>query len=196
MTNKEKYKQAFSAVHISDEFSLEVNKMKTTGNKVKLNRWIAGIAACVLIAANATVAYATDFCGIQRTLQLWIRGDQTDVTIQFDGDGSYSMDYVDEEGNSRFQGGGGVAIEADGTERALTEEELLEELTAPDVEYKDDGSVWVYWADQKMDITDKFEHDVCYIKLVNGEETLYVTVKYQNGLAASPVKYVTPSPFN
>jgi hypothetical protein len=135
---------------------------------------------------SATVAYATDFCGIQRTLQLWIHGDQTDVTIQFDGNGNYNMDYIDDEGDSKHQGGGGIAIEDDGTERPLTEDELLEEITAP----------WVYWFDQKIDITDKFENNVCYIKLVNGEETLYMTVKYQNGYATSPDKYLTSSSFN
>lgn len=196
MTNKEKYKQAFSAMHISDEFSLEVKKMTNTKNKPKINRLVAGITACVLIAGNATVAYATDFCGIQRTLQLWIHGDQTDVTIQFDGNGNYNMDYVDDEGDSKHQGGGGIAIEDDGTERPLTDDELLEEITAPDVHYEDNGSVWVYWLDQKIDITDKFENNVCYIKLENGEETLYMTVKYQNGYATSPEKYQMPSSFN
>ena len=38
------------------------------------------------------------------------------------------------------RGGGGIAYEADGTERPLTEEEILEELNeslnAPEVEYK------------------------------------------------------------
>ena len=36
MTNKEKYKQAFSTMHISDEFSLEVKKVTTTNRKTKL----------------------------------------------------------------------------------------------------------------------------------------------------------------
>ena len=196
MTNNEKYKQAFSALHISDEFSLEVKKMTTTGNKPKVNHLIASIVFCVLIAGSAMVAYATDFCGIQRTIQLWIHGDQTDVTIEFDGNGNYSMDYIDDEGNSKHQGGGGVAMEDDGTERPLTEDELLEEIIAPEVEYKDNGSVWVYWFDQEIDITDKFENNVCYIKLINGKETLYMTVKYQNGYATSPDKYLTPSSFN
>lgn len=196
MTNKEKYKQAFSAMHISDEFSLEVKKMTTTNNKPKLNLLVASIAACVLIVSSATVAYAADFCGIQRTLQLWINGDQTDVTIQFDGNGNYTMNYLDGEGDSKHQSGGGVAIEGDGTERPLTEDELLEEITAPDVQYEDDGSVWVYWSGQKIDITDKFENNVCYVKLVSSEKTLYMTVKYQDGYSASPDKYQTPSSFN
>lgn len=196
MTNKEKYKQAFSAIHISDEFSLEVKKMTTTSNNLKLNRLVASIAACVLIAGSATVAYATDFCGIQRTVQLWIHGDQTDVTIQFDKNGNYNMDYIDAEGDSKHQGGGGIAIEDDGTERPLTEDELLENITAPDVYYEDNGSVWVYWFNQKVDITDKFDNGICYVQVSNGEETQYMTIKYQNGMVTSPHRYLSPSEFN
>jgi len=196
MTNKEKYKQAFSTMYISDEFSLEVKKMTNTSNKQKLNRLVASIAVCVLIVSSATIAYATDFYGIQRTLQLWIHGDQTNVTIRFDGNGNYNMAYIDGEGDHKHQSGGGVAIEDDGTEKPLTEDELLELITAPDVQYEDNGTVWVYWFDQKIDITDKFENNVCYIELVNGEETLYMTVKYQNGYSTAPDKYLMPSSFN
>ena len=192
MTNQEKYKQAFSAMHISDDFSLEVNKMTTKSKKMKLNKLVASVAACILIIGSATVAYATDFCGIQRTIQLWIQGEQTDVTIQFDGNGNYEMDYFDGDGNTQHQGGGGVAFDIFGNERPLSEEELMENLNSPDVRYLDDGSVWVYWFDQKIEITDKFEDDVCYVKLENGKETLYMTINYQNGWSTSPRKYLAP----
>ena len=71
----------------------------------------------------------------------------------------------------------------------MSEEEIMEHLMMPEVEYEEDGSVWVYWLDQKVDITDKFEDDLCYVKLVRGDETMYVTVKYRNGYAVSPHKY-------
>lgn len=196
MSNKQRYKQAFSAIHISDEFSLEVKEMKTAPHKPKFTRFVACAAACAAIAATATAAYAADFCGIQRTVQLWIHGDQTNVTIDFDGNGSYTFDYVAEDGTTSTRGGGGIAIEDDGTERPLRPDELLEELTTPEVAYLPDGSVWVYWFDQKIDITDKFEDDICYVKLVNGDETLYMTVKYQIASAASPEGYPSPSEFN
>lgn len=192
MTNKEKYKQAFSTMHISDDFSVEVKKMITTNKKAKLNRLIANIAAFVLIVGSAAAAYAADFCEIQRTLQLWIHGEQTNVTIQFDGNGNYDMDYTDDEGNIKHQGGGGVAFDVIGNERPLTEEELMKQITAPDVVYKEDGSVWVYWFNQKIDITDKFEKDICYVKLENGDNTLYMTVRYENGYYFSPHKYIIP----
>ena len=196
MTNKEKYKQAFSAIHASDNFSLEVEKMERTSKQHKFKAMVASVAACVMIVGSATVAYAADVGGIQRTLQIWIHGDQTEATIQFNGNGSYSMDYTDSEGNAVQQGGGGVAFNFDGSERPLTEEELLDHLDDPDVRYEDDGSVWIYYFDQKIDITDKFEDDVCYAQVSNGEETLYMTIKYQNGWSTSPKKYLSPSSFN
>lgn len=191
MTNKEKYKQAFSAIHISDDFSLEVNKMGTTGKGRKLNRLVVSIAVCVLIIGSAAIAYAADVGGVQRIIQLWRNGEQTDVTVEFDGNGNYEMNYVDENGNEKHQGGGGVAIDFWGNERPLTQEELMEEMNSPEVHNKDDGTVWVYWYDQKVEITDKFENGVCYVKLVNGKETLYLTVT-ENGYSASPNKFLRP----
>ena len=89
-----------------------------------------------------------------------------------------------------------MAIEADGRERPLTEEELMEHLDAPDVEYREDGSVWIYYHGQSLDITDRFEDGVCFVKLVDPEKTLYVTVKYQNGFAYSQRSYCQPWTFN
>lgn len=192
MTNHEKYKQAFSAVRISNDFTLEGNKMTTTGKKIKLTRLVACVAACVLLVGGATAAYATDVGGIQRTVQLWLQGEQTDVTIQFDGEGNYGMDYVDEEGNSQHRGGGGIAYDGLGGERPLTEEELIEQMNSPEIRYLEDDSVWVYWYDQKIDITDKFEDGVCYIKLENGDETLYVTAKYKDNWSTSNHKFLDP----
>ncbi len=189
MTNKNKYKQAFSAIHISDEFSLEVEKMTNTSKKQRIRQMVAGIAACVLIVGGSTVAYAADLGGIQRNIQLWIYGDQTEVTINFNPNGSYSMEYLDNVGNAIQAGGGGVAINPDGSERPLTQEEILDNLDDPDVRYEDDGSVWIYYFDQKIEITDKFDDNVCYVQVSNGEETLYMTVKYQEGWSTSPYKY-------
>ena len=196
MTNHEKYKQAFSAIHISDNFSLEVNEMAHLNKTKKIRGMVAGIAACALLFGSSFAAYAADLGGIQRTVQLWLHGDQTEVTLNFPAAGSYTMEYSDREGNVGHQGGGGVAINDDGSERPLTEEELMELLDDPEVSYEDDGSVWVYYFDQKIDITDKFEDNICYVRLSNGKETLYMTVKYQNGWSISPHKYPAPSSFN
>lgn len=189
MTNKEKYKKAFSAVHPLNEMFWEAEKMKKIRKQHIFKTVAASIAGCMIFMASATAAYAMDVGGIQRTIQLWIRGDCTNVTIQFDGDGTYDMEYTDTDGNERFMSGGGVEIADDGSETPLSEEELMKSLMMPEVEYKEDGSVWVYWFDQKVDITNQFVDDICYVKLVKGEETMYVTVRYGNGYAVSPYKY-------
>lgn len=72
----------------------------------------------------------------------------------------------------------------------------MEEINMPEVEYEEDGSVWVYYRNQKMDITDKFEDGVCYVKLKDGDTIQYMTVKYQNGYALSQERYLTPGEFN
>lgn len=196
MSNKEKYKQAFSALHVTDEFSLEVRKTANTSRKKIFYQMVAGVAACVLLIGGSATAYAADLGGIQRTMQLWIHGDQTEVTIDFDADGSYTMEYLDNEGNVNQQGGGGVAFNEDGSERPLTEAEIRDHLDNPDVRYEHDGSVWIYYFDQKINITDKFDDNVCYVQVSNGKETLYMTIKYRNGWSSSPNKYLSPSSFN
>lgn len=196
MTNREKYKQAFSAIRASDNFSLEAEKMERTAKQHRFRTMAAVVAVCATLVGGAAAAYAADAGGIQRAVQVWIHGDQTAATIQFDGNGSYSMEYTDGEGNVRHQSGGGVVFAPDGTEIPASEEDLMAQLTAPDVRYEEDGSVWLHWFDQSLDITDRFEDGVCYVKLVNNGEPLYMTVKYENGYATSSHKYVSPWEFN
>ena len=194
MTNKERYQRTFSTLHASDDFLMEVTPMKRTG-KVRKNRIVALCAAIALIAALATAAYAADVGGIRRTIQLWLHGDQTDAVLEVD-NGSYTLTYEDENGEIKEMGGGGVAMDGFGKERPLTEDEIMEQLNMPDVEYLDDGSVWVYYHDQKLEITDKFDDDgICYVQLKNGGETLYLTIKYNDGYAMSPHGYESPNSF-
>ncbi len=196
MTNKEKYKQAFSVLQTSKNFPLEVEKMTIRNKKKTMKTIAAAVAACLILVGGSTTAYAANLGGIQRTVQLWIHGDQTDATIRFNSDGSYNMSYQDENEDIIESGGGGVSIEDDGTERALTEEELMDHLDDPDVKYEEDSTVWVYYFNQKIDITDKFEDNFCYVKVSNGDETLYMTIKYRGGWCTSPNKYISPSNFN
>ena len=146
--------------------------------------------------ALGSVAYASDLGGIQRTVQLWLNGEMTDATLTVK-NGHYTVNYTDSEGNERERSGGGVAFEPDGTERALTEEELFEHLNEPEIEEREDGTVMVYYLDQKLDVTDKFDEDgVCYVQLEGGEKTIYMTIKRGNGYATSTTKYILPSEFN
>lgn len=196
MTNKEKYKQAFSGLHPLEPISPEVEQMVKIQKKHKFQAAAAILTAFILVGGTGTV-YAANVGGIQRTIQLWIHGDQTDATLDVKEDGSYNLNYSDENGNEVEQGGGGVAFDADGTERPLTEEEIMEQINMPEVEYEEDGSVWVYYENQKIEITDKFDNDkICYVKIKGKEKTLYLTVKYQNGYCISEDKYPSPASFN
>ena len=121
----------------------------------------------------------------------------TTATLTINSDGSYTGTYADKDGKNKEFGGGGIAFNQDGSERSLTQEEIMEELNAPDIEYEKDGSVILYYKNQSIDITHKFNKDnICYVKLVDGDDSLYVTVKYNNGYASSPNKYISPWEFN
>ena len=83
-----------------------------------------------------------------------------------------------EEDGSFIRGGGGVAFEPDGSERPLTEEEILEHLDHPEVDHKEDGTIWVYYRGQKIEITDRFDEDgYCYLELRDGTEILFARSK-------------------
>jgi len=150
------------------------------------------LAACLMFAL-ATTAYAADIGGIQRKIQIWRYGDQTTAVLNIQ-DTEYSLT---EEDGSPILHGGGVAIESDGSERPLTEEEIIDHLNRPDLYYKEDGTVWIYYQDQKIEITHLFnEEDVCYLTLKDGEETLYLTITKGNGMAVSPKAYIQPDQFS
>lgn len=196
MTNHEKYKKAFSALQTSKRSFQEVENMAKLQKRTKIKTAAAVIACCIILGGTGT-AYAANVGGIQRTIQLWIHGDQTTATLDFSDDGTYSMEYYDEDGNLKQSDGGGVAINPDGTQRPLTAEELMEEMDSPEVEYEDDGSVWVYYHNQSIEITDKFnEQNICFVKIDDGNKPLYLTVKYHNGYSYSSDKYVEPDEFN
>ena len=194
MTNKEKYKQAFSVLQTSGDFSMEVEKMAMRQKHHKVKTIAAAVAACIVLVGGAGTAYAANLGGIQRTIQLWINGDQTNATLEINNDGNsstYTIKIPDENGNSTEITGGGVAMDGDGVERPLTEDEIMEQINQPDVEYEDDGSVWLYYKDQKLDITDRFEAGICYVKLTDGKDVKYLTIKYNDGYAMSDSKYVS-----
>ena len=196
MTNHEKYKKAFSVLQTPARSLQEVESMARLQKKTKIKTAAAVIAGCLLLGGTGT-AYAANVGGIQRTIQLWVHGDQTTATLDISEDGSYTMEYYNEDGTVSQSGGGGMSIDADGTERPLTAEEVMQELDSPDVEYASDGSVWVYYHNQSIDITDKFNKDrACYVKITDGNKTLYLTVKYQNGFSYSDEKYIEPTEFN
>ena len=200
MTDRERYKRTFSQLHASDRVMMEVTSMK----KIKvmpMRRLIAIAAAVVLIAAMATVAYAADIGGFRRHFQIWLK-DGTPVDVEFnmpDGElGNYTASFKDENGNEVVIYGEIASGDA-GDATGDAEAETMSSLNAPQVEYRDDGTVWVHYNGKDIEVTNLFEKGVCHLELENeqletedGEVTksLYVTIQYGEGYTTSTEGFV------
>lgn len=200
MTDKEKFQKTFEKLHASPDLLMEVLDMTEDEKVIHMKkRGIPKIAVAALtlalVISTGSVAYAKDLWGIQRIVQIWMHGDCTNAVLTED-NGTYTLEYTDEDGELVHQSGGGVSVSQDGIERPLTAEEFLDDINNyPDVVYDEDGSVWIYYKNQKWEITDKFEDDFCYIKLTLDDETKYITVMYQNGYGVSSHGYSNPEDF-
>ena len=195
MIDKQQYQRAFGVLHASGDFLKEDFQMRSR-KQFSARRIVVLCAVVILVLSMSIVCYAEDVGGIRRTIQIWIHGDQTNAVMDHE-NGEYTISYEDPDGTLHSWGGGGVAIEPDGSERPLTEAEILEHLSMPEVVYKKDGTVWVYYQNQALEITNLFQSDgVCFVQLKDGEDVLYLTVKYQNGYATSPSGFIQPEEFN
>lgn len=187
MTNREKYKQAFSALHASDNISLEVCTMKKEKRTFHMRPVLAACLCVVTIMGCMGVAYAADVGGIRETIQIWINGRQVNANVDAiqdsdTGVGSYRFT-IPEEGadtDAATVGGGGVEIDDDGSERPLTPEEVANEF-ANDVDVDKDGRVWLYYYEQSYDITDLFVNGACKVSLEGKDNTLYFDIEDNGG---------------
>lgn len=114
MTNKERYKQAFSVLLSSSQLSLEVEEMAKIHKKHKKNMAVAAAILCAVIIGGSGTAYAADLGGIQEKLSLWIHGSKTEVEVTESGSGGYTFTY-EADGEIKEMGGGGVSIGEDGS---------------------------------------------------------------------------------
>lgn len=151
MTNKEKYKEAFSVLHASDQISLEVEEMQKNKRNSHRKQVIAA-CACAAIAAGSVTAYAADFGGIQTRIRGWIHGEQRVVDVAGDEEGNYTFSWT-EDGTAQEVSGGGVSMDASGEETALSAEEVLDAMSTG-VETDEDGTIWLYFQSHKVDITE------------------------------------------
>ena len=162
-------------------------------NKTNSRRIIGLVLAACLVFTLAVTAYAADIGGIRRIIKLWIQGEQTTVTLDVQ-EGNYT---VTAEDGSPIISGGGVVMEADGSTRPVTEKEIHTHLDQPDLHNKEDGTIWVYYREQKIEITDMFDDSgFCYLELQDDNGILYVLVDKQGGLSTSSTGYPTPWPDN
>ena len=201
MTDREKYKSAVDAVASSRMHKLEASDiMKNRKTNIRFKGLVIAVAAVILLVGVCGGAYAADVGGIQSKVQVWFRGELTDVTLDISTNGSaseYALTFTDADGVEREIHGGGVAMDMFGRERPLTEEEILEQLNSPEVVYEDDGTVWVYYGSEKVEITDLFDADgFCYVKLTGGKKPVYMTIKYQEGYSTNNSRYVTAREYN
>ena len=195
MTNKERYQRTFSKLHASEQFDPEGIKMTMTKSKKRLHisKFTAVCAAAVLALGMGTTAYAADIGGIQRTIQIWLHGDQTSAELQIEqGDHTtYTMTYEDENGDKKEVHGGGVAYDMWGNEIPITEEDIMRDvINQPEVDIKEDGTAFVYFKNQSVEITDKFdEQGICYTQVTDGDKTYYMTINKNGGYHMNTSKY-------
>ena len=123
MTEQERFQRAFAPLHAPSDTLTEVMKMTEQTHRKSGRRTAVIALAAALLLATGSAAYAADLGSIQRRVQLWLHGDQTDAVMTVE-PGHYTLEYTDENGETQQRGGGGVAFEPDGTGRPLTPEEL------------------------------------------------------------------------
>lgn len=215
MTDRERYKKAFGNIHAPEDLSRRImnsiNERTDSNNGCKViemngkkkfsgaaKRAVAGLVAAFVLVAGAGTAYAANVGGIQRTVQIWANGDQTDAVLEIEtpdenGPYSYTLHYTDENGEEHEMGGGGLAVDMFGHERPLTEEEIMEHIMMPDVYTDDDGRMYVCSLDQKMDITDMFGEDgICYITVTQGKINYYMVINKDSSYSMSTTSYPKP----
>ena len=141
MTNKEKYKEAFSVLQTSRDISLEVENMANMKRKHKMNLAIAAFAACIIIGGSAT-AYAADIGGIQQIFSTWIKGQKITVSVKDNADENGYTFSCNNEGTEVVWGGGGVAIDENGNEEKLSAKDIMDEYSdTPQVDRDNAGRV-------------------------------------------------------
>ena len=180
MSNKEKYKKAFSVLNSSCDFTLEEKRMNRIKREIAHKNLLIAAAALLLLVVGSGTAYAKDVGGIQETVKLWVHGNETDVSYEFNEDeGTYVKTYVDENGKEVQED----ASAWHGDHTPLTVEELIEsEHDSASVEKTDDGKFMLYFQNKAVDITDKFTDGKCYIHVVGEEGEKYVEVELdENG---------------
>lgn len=181
MTNKEKYKKAFSVLHASNTIDWEAKTMANRKNQI-LKKVLAASTAIVLVSGSMTAAYAADIGGIRQKLTMWLHGEQTEVTAKDNGDYSYKYTYTDPEGNKQEFVAGGVTIDDFGNEHPISAQEILDEFT-DEVIHSDTGKIYLYYfeKDQKIDITDLLnQKGRCQVAVKDGKKTAYFTIQ-ENG---------------
>lgn len=172
MTDRQRYKQAFSVLHASENNFEEVITMKKAG-RTPVRRLIAVCAVVVMLIAMAGVAYAADVGDIQQTIHIWLHGEK-EVQAS-DGTTVYTLTV----------GEFAVADDGEAVEPSMGEDEIAERLNGemPDIQYLEDGRVIVHFDGEEIDITDRFVDGECVIPLEVDGNSVYLTIVYGEGFS-------------
>lgn len=177
MTDKERYKQAFSALPSSHPFDMEVDDMRRIHKKHKKNLAAAAVAFAVIIGGSAT-AYAADIGGIQEKISIWFFGKQTEASMSPTGTGAYSLIFDTPDGDQETLNYGVASFDEDGGQVWMPADELVSHINETATVIVDkNAKVWVYYYDQQVEITDSFdENGVCNVTLTHEGHPLFVKV--------------------
>lgn len=178
MTNKERYKQAFSALPSSQQFHLEEAEMTQIHKKHKKNITVAAAIACAVIIGGSGTVYAADIGGIQEKISVWLYGKQTEVDVTENENGGYTLSYDRGNGTEEMSAYGGVNIDPNGSQTWLTADQLATTISASaSIEKDADGKVWIYYYNQKQDITDLFDKNgICQITMTHEGKSIFLTI--------------------
>lgn len=177
MTNKEKYKKAFSVLHASNQTEMEA-KMMEQRKHAYMKKIVAASTAAAIVSCSMTAAYAADLGGIRERLTMWLHGEQTQVTATSNGDYSYQYTFTDSEDNTNAFVAGGVTVDDFGNKRSASAQEILDDLS-DEIIVGDNGRIFLFYSSQnkRIDITDLFDLDgICKVAVKDGKHTVYFTI--------------------
>lgn len=187
MTDRERYQKAFASIHLPEDFVFDPDR-KQSDRRHRFRGAIAAACLACAVCIGGMTAYAADLNGIQRTIQVWLHGDQTTAVIDFNKDNDITH-YSMTDRNGKKISGGGVKINSDGSESPLSAKEIQNDLNMPHTEVVN-GRNYLYYKDKSIDITDRFDNDgLCYILIKDGDKKLYITAAKSGGCSENPNRY-------
>ena len=130
MTNRENYKRAFSSLHTSERFSCRLEEtMKVKSSLIGWHRALAAAGILLAVMVGGSTAYAANVGGIQRAIQIWLHGDQTEAVLTVDETaGTYT---ITDKNGTMIEGGGGVhRISQTGSPRTPSTDGCTSSITA------------------------------------------------------------------
>ena len=175
MTNKEKYKQAFSVLHMSKEIPFNVISTFVPSKKIRLTPALIACLCVTLLLGSMTAAYAADIGGIRSIVYAWIHGTKTEVEIKTGTDGGYDFIYQ-EDGTIHRNRGGGIGVSDDGREEGLSADDVIQGI-AVQLDKKGDGSIFLYYHNRAIDVTDYLIDNACKIYIIEGNQNIYFDIE-------------------